>query len=147
MATIHIVKQPEKPYQAGSDRSRAWRILQAFDGLPVSAFIAACDLMEKANGTGGDPGGWVKFFTATGKYEDSPGNPNSRERLAEVRIEGKSESTARKVCPECGHQFQGNGWDGIDAHWKSPRKGHEDIMSYKDAWPIIRAGGRPSDHR
>ena len=47
-----------------------------------------------------------------------------------------------KVCPECGHQFQGNGWDGIDAHWRSK---HEHIMPYTDAWPIIRRGERPSD--
>jgi len=24
-----------------------------------------------------------------------------------------------RVCPECGHQFRGNGWDGIDAHWRA----------------------------
>jgi len=53
--------------------------------------------------------------------------------------------SGQKACPECGHQFQGNGWDGIDAHWKSPRVGHEHVMPYKEAWPIIRAGGRPSD--
>ena len=145
METIHIVQHLERPFQAGSDRSRAWRILQAFDGLPVSAFVAACDLMEKANGTGGDPGGWVKFFTATGRYENKLGNPNARTAMAEVRPCIDSASDEKKVCPECGHQFQGNGWDGIDAHWKSPRKGHEHIMPYSEAWPIIRSGGRPSD--
>ena len=36
-----------------------------------------------------------------------------------------------RVCPECTHVFQGNGWDGIDAHW---RAGHEVIMPYKDFW-------------
>ena len=50
-----------------------------------------------------------------------------------------------KRCPECGKLFKGHGWDGIDAHWKSPRVGHEDIMTYRDAWPIIKNGGRPSD--
>ena len=40
-------------------------------------------------------------------------------------------------CPECGHQFQGNGWDGIDAHWKAK---HDKIMRYEDAWPLIRSG-------
>ncbi len=29
----------------------------------------------------------------------------------------------RKVCPECGHVFQGNGWDGIDAHWRAKHEG------------------------
>lgn len=43
----------------------------------------------------------------------------------------------RKVCPECGHVFQGNGWDGIDAHWRSK---HEDIMPYERAWPLLRDG-------
>ena len=46
-----------------------------------------------------------------------------------------------KTCPECGHQFQGNGWDGIDAHWRSK---HDLLMSYEEAWPILRKGGRPS---
>jgi len=42
-----------------------------------------------------------------------------------------------KCCPECGHVFQGNGWDGIDAHWKSK---HDHIMPYAEAWPLIKAG-------
>jgi hypothetical protein len=42
-----------------------------------------------------------------------------------------------KVCPECGHEFQGSGWDGIDAHWRSK---HAAIMSYEQAWPLISAG-------
>jgi hypothetical protein len=43
----------------------------------------------------------------------------------------------RKKCPECGHVFQGRGWDGIDAHWRSK---HENVMSYEDAWPLLRDG-------
>jgi hypothetical protein len=46
----------------------------------------------------------------------------------------------KKVCPECDHTFKGNGWDGIDAHWKAK---HEDIMPYDEAWPRIKSG----DHR
>ncbi len=42
-----------------------------------------------------------------------------------------------KVCPECGYEFQGNGWDGIDAHWRAK---HARVMSYEDAWPLISAG-------
>jgi hypothetical protein len=42
-----------------------------------------------------------------------------------------------KVCPECGHVFQGSGWDGIDSHW---RASHENIMPYEMAWPLIKAG-------
>ena len=36
-----------------------------------------------------------------------------------------------KVCPICRYVFQGNGWDGIDAHWRSK---HEDVMPYEDFW-------------
>jgi hypothetical protein len=42
-----------------------------------------------------------------------------------------------KTCPECGHVFQGNGWDGIDAHWRAK---HEAVMSYEEAWPLIKRG-------
>ncbi len=42
-----------------------------------------------------------------------------------------------KSCPECGHNFQGNGWDGIDAHWRSK---HEQVMPYGLAWPLIQSG-------
>ena len=42
-----------------------------------------------------------------------------------------------KVCPECSHEFQGNGWDGIDAHWRAK---HAHIMGYEEAWPLICAG-------
>ena len=42
-----------------------------------------------------------------------------------------------KVCPECGHVFQGNGWDGIDAHWRSK---HKTVMQYEEAWPMLQAG-------
>ena len=41
----------------------------------------------------------------------------------------------KKVCPECGHVFVGNGWDGIDTHWKAE---HEHIMSYENAWPLLQ---------
>lgn len=43
----------------------------------------------------------------------------------------------KKVCPECGHIFKGNGWDGIDAHWRSK---HQDVMPYEEAWPLLRDG-------
>jgi len=43
----------------------------------------------------------------------------------------------KKVCPECGRVFKGNGWDGIDAHWRSK---HEDVMPYEEAWPLLRDG-------
>jgi hypothetical protein len=46
-----------------------------------------------------------------------------------------------KSCPECGHQFKGLGWGGIDAHWKAQ---HEEIMPYAEAWPLIKQGIIPS---
>lgn len=27
-----------------------------------------------------------------------------------------------RTCPECSHVFRGNGWDGIDAHWRAHHK-------------------------
>lgn len=33
-----------------------------------------------------------------------------------------------RICPICNHQFLGNGWDGIDAHWRAK---HEGLMSYE----------------
>jgi hypothetical protein len=53
-----------------------------------------------------------------------------------VRQMGKKDSDP-KVCPECQHVFQGNGWDGIDAHW---RAAHEKAMPYEKAWPLIKVG-------
>jgi hypothetical protein len=43
----------------------------------------------------------------------------------------------KEVCPECGHHFMGNGFDGIDAHWRAK---HEHIMPYEKAWPLIKSG-------
>lgn len=82
---LHIIRQPTKPFRPGSARSRVWRLLQAFDGLSVEQFVIACHAMERAIGVGGDPSGWVKFFTATGRYEIRPANSNASERLAEIR--------------------------------------------------------------
>jgi hypothetical protein len=44
------------------------------------------------------------------------------------------------VCPECGYPFQGNGFDGIDAHWRAK---HEHLMPYREAWPLIKSGRYP----
>jgi hypothetical protein len=85
MKKIHVIAQPSTPFRDGSSRRRAWHLLQAYDGLSVQAFVDACALMEDASGTGGDPQGWVKFFTATGRYSNQPGSPNFSEKLAEVR--------------------------------------------------------------
>ncbi len=39
-----------------------------------------------------------------------------------------------RVCPECRHVFQGNGWDGIDSHWRAR---HEAIVSYGSFWDSL----------
>lgn len=51
-----------------------------------------------------------------------------------------------KVCPvpECNHEFKGNGWDGIDAHWKAK---HHGIMDYDEAWKLIQKGDFESIRR
>jgi len=48
-----------------------------------------------------------------------------------------SKGSSENVCPECGYKFKGNGFDGIDAHWRAR---HEDVMPYEDAWPLIKTG-------
>jgi hypothetical protein len=42
--------------------------------------------------------------------------------------------TRPRICPECDHIFQGNGWDGIDAHWRSK---HEDVLPYEEFWASL----------
>lgn len=49
-------------------------------------------------------------------------------------------SRLTNVCPECGYQFQGNGFDGIDAHWRAK---HEHRMRYSEDWPLIQSGTYP----
>lgn len=53
-------------------------------------------------------------------------------------------SRLAKLCPECSHRFKGLGWGGIDAHWKAQ---HKDIMSYDQAWPLIKQGLKPSSFK
>jgi hypothetical protein len=38
---------------------------------------------------------------------------------------------SQRICPECLHEFNGNGWDGIDAHWRAK---HEKVMPYEQFW-------------
>ena len=90
MKTINVLEKPEKAFRPGTDRSRAWRILQAFDGLSVESFVEACRIMEEANSVDGYPAGWVKFFTATGRYEDRPGNSIGSRAIAEIRMQASS---------------------------------------------------------
>jgi hypothetical protein len=45
--------------------------------------------------------------------------------------QAKQEVGRPKQCPVCGHVFQGKGWDGIDAHWRSK---HEGVVQYDTFW-------------
>ena len=56
----------------------------------------------------------------------------------------KTVKSANHVCPECGHEFKGGTWGGIDAHWKSK---HEDIMPYAVAWSLIQSGNYKSQEK
>ena len=67
-------------------------------------------------------------------------------RLIEDDAHAAGKSTTRaispgereqKVCPECGYRFRGNGYDGIDSHWRAK---HEDVMPYEEAWKLIESG-------
>lgn len=42
-----------------------------------------------------------------------------------------------RVCPLCVHVFSGNGWDGIDAHWKFA---HAEVMPYRQFWDSLCVG-------
>ncbi len=56
--------------------------------------------------------------------------------------------SGNKVCPVCGQVFK-VGWTGMDAHWRSPRVGHEDIESYEDAKRngLLTGQWQPPDER
>lgn len=41
-----------------------------------------------------------------------------------------------RVCPECGHRFAGNGWDGIDAHWRSKHEARTGVR-YEEFWASL----------
>ena len=47
--------------------------------------------------------------------------------------------TGPRICPFCDHVFQGNGWDGVDAHWVSK---HENQMPYRKFWDFLCEGHR-----
>lgn len=47
-----------------------------------------------------------------------------------------------RTCPECGHVFRGNGWDGIDAHWRAHHE--KNGVSYANFWnSLCRDHGGP----
>jgi hypothetical protein len=68
--------------------------------------------------------------------------PKRLVRDAALRLIERGEGS-QKVCPECGHRFQGQGWEGIDAHWRSQ---HENVMPFEPAWALIKAGQYDPQH-
>jgi hypothetical protein len=68
-------------------------------------------------------------YQSTGGIQMNNQQNNTRLSEAGTRV--------TRGCPECGHQFQGHGWTGIDAHWKSK---HEHVMPYDAAWKSILKG-------
>ena len=44
---------------------------------------------------------------------------------------GGTPTSGPGICPICRHEFQGNGWDGISAHWRAH---HEGFMRYEIIW-------------
>ncbi len=42
--------------------------------------------------------------------------------------------TYPRICPLCNHIFQGNGWVGIDAHWRAK---HENVIQYEEFWESL----------
>ena len=63
----------------------------------------------------------------------------------------------KKTCPVCGKIFNGRGWEGMDAHWRSRKliewQGrkvrHEEIESYEDAKKagLLEGLWRPPEER
>ncbi len=69
--------------------------------------------------------------------DKTPQTTDDDKKRFDERLGKVAKPPSLKVCPECGHVFQGNGWDGIDAHWKSK---HDKVMPYAEAWPQLRDG-------
>ena len=38
------------------------------------------------------------------------------------------------ICPECGHVFKGQNWEGVEEHWRSH---HQQVMDFDSAWKLL----------
>jgi hypothetical protein len=123
-------------HRAGSQRARAWQVVSLMDGLTVRQGNDILGKLEyNIQRSNGRPLGWIADAISDGHAEIQAGVKPARRHT--------------KVCPApgCGKEFQGNGWDGIDTHWKSK---HADICSYADFWKIlqnIEANAQPARQR
>ncbi len=105
-----------------------------------------CGHAFQGNGWGGIDAHWKA------KHEDICPYDVFREMLQNIETSAQPMGKRRgtKVCPApgCGHVFQGNGWDGIDAHWKA--KHAKDICRYDVFWEMlqnIEASAQPARQR
>lgn len=116
---------------------------------------AACDvvMLVLMDNTTLDPREiWEAPFSAVAARLAMPGS-KSRDRGAlsttefkrmatrvwpkEVAQADDSTKALRKVCPECGYEFKGGTWGGLDGHWRSR---HEHISPYDDVRSLILSG-------
>lgn len=91
--------------------------------------------LHLCNGGAGQAGGEaatdVVFFFAQ--------KPDAhRDKFPDVVPARDQSTTIKKMCPECDHLFKGNGFEGIDRHWRA--KHEDDIMPFEKAWPLIKSG-------
>lgn len=133
---IRIPDQNISPYRPNSDRERAWNVVRLMDGLTVNqAHEILTNLEPGIQGRVGRPIGWVVDAVNYG--------------YAAIEKGEKPQLKGTKVCPapSCEKEFQGNGWDGIDSHWKA---NHTNICSYKTFWEMLKrieAGAQPGSRR
>lgn len=133
---IRILDPDAKPYAAASQRARAWQVVSLMGGLTVKQGNDIMKLLEHSIQRANErPLGWIADAVSDGH--------------AEIHHGKKPLRRGTKVCPApgCGKELQGNGWDGIDAHWKSK---HNDICSYEDFWEMlqnIEMNAQPARHR
>jgi len=55
----------------------------------------------------------------------------NEERVSSRRLE----QGQPRECPSCGQVFKGNGWDGVDSHWKA--KHESSLLPYDEFWAGI----------
>jgi hypothetical protein len=101
---------------------------------------------------------WEAPFSAVADRLAVPGS-KSRERGAlstsefkrmATRVWPKEDAQAvndskalRKICPECGYEFKGGTWGGLDGHWRSR---HEHIGPYETVRSLIFSGRYSQSH-
>ena len=134
-----IVRIPDPdilPHTPGSKAARAWQVVSLMDGLTVRQGTEILAWLKHAiPRANGRPLGWIADAVTDGH--------------AEIHEGQKAPRTGTKACPApgCGTEFKGNGWDGIDAHWRAK---HEDICSYENFWAmvqVIESNAQPARQR